>query len=267
LRHDIVSKAGIDGLAVKVGKDPYQFDFYCWLADALLKNFSVSEKILFNLAYDGVLAHFMLVFGWNLMSRISNTIAVSLSELSWDCDSLSVLFGHTKTDPDGQSHCLEPRHIFANPLMPEICPILGMAIFFACFPVTTQEKHVFPGSSQDERYRKILDRFFDTKVGKDELRRCGIDSNDLGTHSTRKGASSYVVSGSTACPSFISIMLRAGWTLGAVLAWYLHYNEAGDKYTGRSVTGLPMNKSLFAILPPFFPSSDPVINWHFQICH
>lgn len=43
-----------------------------------------------------------------------------------------------------------------------------------------------------------------------------IKPQDIGTHSIRKGASTYCASGSTACSSSTAIHLRADWTLGGV---------------------------------------------------
>ena len=89
-----------------------------------------------------------------------------------------------------------------------------------------------------------------------ELERRAIDPASLGTHSMRKGASTYGASGSTACPPSAALQLRAGWTLPGVQGTYLRYEAAGDMYVGRTVSGLPIDKPEFAILPPNFEGAD-----------
>ncbi|KAF1779914.1 hypothetical protein GQ600_4634 [Phytophthora cactorum] len=39
-------------------------------------------------------------------------------------------FGHMKNDQEGDRQ-RDPRHIFANPMEPDMCPILSLAIYFA----------------------------------------------------------------------------------------------------------------------------------------
>lgn len=99
-----------------------------------------------------------------------------------------------------------------------------------------------------------------------ELKTRGMKANDLGTHSTRKGAATYCSSGSTACPSITAVHLRAGWALGGVQDTYLRYQEAGDQHVGRTVTGLPPERPEFATLPPAFPSNSPVVDKGIDLC-
>ena len=77
-------------------------------------------------------------------------------------------------------------------------------------------------------------------------------SLDLGAHSIRKGATTYVTSGSTAAPSYAAVGIRAGWSLGSVVSVYMKYDAAGDQYVGRTVAGLNSGSSQFAVLPPMF---------------
>jgi len=102
------------------------------------------------------------------------------------------------------------------------------------------------------RYTKALHRLLERKEVGDELSARGLRSSDLGSHSTRKGASSFVSSGSTACPSHTAITLRCGWKQAGVENRYLKYEAAGDQFVGRAVCGLPMTDHRFATLPPHF---------------
>ncbi|RHZ17319.1 hypothetical protein DYB37_006467, partial [Aphanomyces astaci] len=88
-----------------------------------------------------------------------------------------------------------------------------------------------------------------------------VGSSEIGTHSIRKGAATFVSSGSTGGPSLVSICLRCGWSLGSVFERYMHYERAGDQFVGRVVAGLPLNQANFAVLPPHFVdnNSDAVV--------
>ena len=86
----------------------------------------------------------------------------------------------------------------------------------------------------------------------------GANIKDLGTHSERKGSSTYVLSLSTAI-SAVSVYLRAGWSLGNVQDRYIFAGAGADQVVGRTVAGLPINTSDFAILPPHFSAADLAI--------
>ena len=81
---------------------------------------------------------------------------------------------------------------------------------------------------------------------------------NIGTHSIRKGAATYTSSGCTGGPSIVSIILRAGWSLGGTMERYFRYEYAGDHYLGRVVAGLPNNSSDFSILPPHFGNQPDI---------
>ena len=86
--------------------------------------------------------------------------------------------------------------------------------------------------------------------------RRGINIDDIGTHSIRKGASTYCTSGTTAAPNLIPVQLRAGWTMDGVQTRYMKYDQAGDCHVGRTVTGLPPLAPEFATLPAHFKDVD-----------
>jgi len=104
----------------------------------------------------------------------------------------------------------DPCHIYANPSMPEICPILALRIYWLCFQFDNDGLKLFPGNNQYERFRKAFQRFRDLDNIESEFIRSGIDKDDIGTHSMRKGSSTYCSGGSTASPSSTSIHLRVG---------------------------------------------------------
>ncbi|ETW03689.1 hypothetical protein H310_05075 [Aphanomyces invadans] len=216
------------------GKRHLKFGHYQALALASVK------------ANDGGFQHLFLVLSWNLMARSKSTETVQLDHLTLEGDALGVTFYKTKTDQTGSKR-RDPKHLYANPLNPSICVFLAFAIHFAS-NVCLTDGPLFVGSNQRTRFGKGLRSI----VKSGELG----TTEDIGTHSVRKGAATYVCSGSTAGPSIISVCLRCGWSLGNVVERYMHYEKAGDQFVGRTVAGLPLNKADFAVLPPHFTSNS-----------
>ena len=226
---------------VKIGKDPLPSTLFKFLCTALL----------LDLSRESIFARTFMILAWNLMSRSKNTFNVHLNHMEWKEDSLQMFFSQMKNDQMAEKP-RDPRHVYANPLMPEICPILALAIFWLCFGFVDGETQLFPGSNQYERFRKYLARvvLYDNIL--EELERRGLDPSEIASHSIRKGATGYAASGSTACPPITAVNIRGGWSLGGVQDTYMRYEAAGDMYVGRTVNGLPINSYKFAMLPPHF---------------
>jgi len=123
-----------------------------------------------------------------------------------------------------------------------------LGLYFLVIDITkSDDPQIFAGQNQYCRFHKSLRAQLDTE-----------EKEEYGTHSIRKGAATFASSGSTACPSFSAISLRAGWSMGGVTSAYIHYHAAGDQHVGRTVCGLNPNHHSFAALPPrFVPDYDP----------
>ncbi|ETL79786.1 hypothetical protein L917_19651 [Phytophthora nicotianae] len=199
------------------------------------------------------------------MSRSANTVSLCYNHMEWGEDALKVFFAHMKNDQRG-TRPRDPRHIYANPLMPEVCPILALGLDWMVYGVDSNANQVFPGNDQYDRFRKTLRRALETPGLANELERVGVRCDDIGTHSMRKGAATYCSSGSTACPPAIAVHLRAGWALGGVQDRYLRHDSAGDMFVGRTVSGLPILKAGFATLPPRFKGGRDQVEVAKRIC-
>lgn len=145
---------------------------------------------------DGVFAHFFLLLTWNLGCRVNNTTIIKFEDVSWShCfDCFQVLFAHSKTDPTGDDS-LYPRHIFANPSEPLVCPILSMSMYFtSCFSgkLVNKGEYLFPGKQQEHRFNRILSRIL--LQNESEVKTMGYELFQIGSHSIRKGAASYLTS-------------------------------------------------------------------------
>ena len=220
------------------GKMALPYQLYC----------AMSKKLLVEGGMGALLIH---VFSWNLSSRAHSTCGLCLSHLQWENDGLKVYIPHQKNDQDGEKQGRFPKHVYSNPSIPEICPLLCLAAYLACSDVGQDGNAIFPHANIYAAHSAYMERF--KQKNKDMLQCYGLEPSDIGTHSNRKGSSTYVTSGITDGPSMMSICNRAGWDTGKVLGTYLRYESAGDQYIGRIVAGhTPSSGSRFAQLPPHF---------------
>lgn len=193
------------------------------------------------------------VLQWNLMARCSTIAAIMLQHLSWQEDALVVTTPKHKGDQEGAK--VYPRHVYANPFEPFICPILSLAVLifsrsYAHSEEPKDKNKLFQGEQQESRFSKILRRTL-TNLQPTEAALLGAKPEDIGTHSCRKGAPTYCYSVNGG-PSATNISLRAGWSLGNVQDRYIFSSSGGDQYTGRVASGLPNTSVDFAVLPPHF---------------
>ena len=168
---------------IKIGKDPLTFTLYRYLG----------LHLLLQPSRDYIFARCFMILCWNLMSRAGNAFSVCHNHMDWGEDSLCIYFAHMKNDQLGERP-RDPRHVFANPLIPEICPILAIGLHWLCYKFTPDDIHLLPGSNQYERYRKILRRMSNIESISAELKRMGIKFDQFGTHSMRKGSATFTYS-------------------------------------------------------------------------
>ncbi len=168
-----------------------------------------------------------------------------------------MFFANQKNDQTGdRSHY--PRHIYANPFNPEICPILAFGVHFLCFPLSFKQEKIFHGTNQDERFLQTLQRAFNEDSIFNYLKEYNTKPDELGSHSIRKGSATYCSMGNSGDCPIIAVQLRAGWSLPGVQDTYLQYDAAGDMNVGRVLFGLPCGTPEFATLPPFFNNDQDI---------
>ena len=63
---------------------------------------------------------------WNLMSRSINVAGLLLNQVGVEGDAFTETFIVTKTGQGGEGEHM--KHIYANPLSPEVCPFLSLAL-------------------------------------------------------------------------------------------------------------------------------------------
>jgi hypothetical protein len=179
-------------------------------------------------------SHVFTLFTWNLINRAVNTKELMYSHLHWKEDALCVPLPKSKTAQVGKQRP-SPKHVYANPADSVICPILAFGLHtLLASAASASETGVFPGGDQQTRSSKALIRCLDSEEGKARLSLLGLTLSDVGTHSIRKGASSYVLGGlAGGGPSAVSVLLRGEWAVGSVNDRHWKHRDAGDQYVGR----------------------------------
>ena len=96
-----------------------------------------------------------------------------------------------------------------------MCPVLTLAFYFSCClnVQPTANEFLFPGNDQYQRYSKQLHRVLHEHV--DEVRLLGFQVTDIGTHSIRKEAISYLAS-LPGGPPTAAVCIQTGWTMGNI---------------------------------------------------
>ena len=224
---------------ITTGKIPLTFDLYTEICKWMQEDDTPAGKF----------AHLFLVLSWNLACRSSNTKTIHFHHLGWSQDALQIFFCHMKNDQTGDRP-RDARHVYANPFNPHVCPFLSIISYLLVTPPTS-DSCLFPGANQYNRYNKYLQKLLEEK--RDYIMtKYGVNVDDIGAHSARKGASTYMTSGCVNGPSQQAVNIRCGWKMMGVTDTYCRYEAAGDQLCGRVVSGLPLYSHRFGILPPIF---------------
>ena len=76
----------------------------------------------------GIFAWCFFTLGWAMMCRSVTTATTLLTQLSWAGDCICISFDGIKSKSDKIGEKQHPRHVYANPLRPCICPFLALAV-------------------------------------------------------------------------------------------------------------------------------------------
>jgi hypothetical protein len=123
------------------GKEPLSFSLYAKICLQLLKNGSSGSRF----------AHAYLTMTWNLICRANNTANILFEHLSCCEDAIGVKFAKSKTDQTGDGP-KDARHVYANPLIPEISVPLALGIYFLCTDFSKMTK-LFPGTKEYDHFQ------------------------------------------------------------------------------------------------------------------
>jgi hypothetical protein len=205
---------------------------------------------------DSLRAACFICLTWNLACRGNNTARLKLSHMSWTkFDAMQINFKHTKTDVTGKQKRAK-RNLYPNVHEPDIDFTFLLGLYLSCCFTTSQEvgHRLFSGSSEgtakrvSRKLREVLE------LHRDEVIAMGYsDISDIGLHSLRKGAASYLGS-LPGGPSPVAICHRCGWSTGKVLDIYFRQLQRGDEFVGRCLSLLNLMSSDFASSPAYFQS-------------
>jgi hypothetical protein len=222
---------------LKVGKDHISREDYFKLCALFL-----SKGMLFG--------HLATVLGWNLMARVGNVMLLLVDHIRVLGDHLDIHFAHGKTDQEGNLARI-PRAVFANPLKPEVCPVLALALHFLVR--VEHMAYLFDGNHQYDRYIKDLKTVLEDPQLAESLRLNGTDPKNVATHTLRKGSATDASAASTSGPTDASVESRGGWHQNSGSQHlYMKHNRSADACLGRHLAGLPIGSEQFSILPPHF---------------
>lgn len=222
------------------GKRNLPYPGYCALALYSIKSQNSRDGSLFS--------HVFMVLAWNLFARSHSVASIMLNHINWENDCLLLTLPKHKGDQEGTN--VSPKHIYANPFKPEICPILSLAI--CVFSTNVFHRNgsdwcLFSGGSLEGKFSHWLQTTLKKDAEELKLLRSMVD--ELGTHSFRKGAVTHSLS-FPGGPSVVAAYLRAGWSLGNVQQRYIFEGEGSDQFLGRVAAGLSLTEEAFTVLPP-----------------
>lgn len=248
-RKRIIARYRTHGLITsKEGKTYLSFSGYRLLAKkGLLEATNPRQSLL---------AHAFTVIGWNLIGRSVTVGPLLWNNVGWVGDCMTMLYETSKTNQEGIN--VVPRHVFANPIDPLICPVLalGLKLIHESDIVEGVPSKIFYGSCGEHRFSQWLKRRME-EMTPEEISELGCPASEIGTHSLRKGAATYAC-GLTNGPHSDSVKLRMDHTIGGTDDKYINIQAGADKMVGRCVTGLDSNSDDFCYLPPTFVNYDGV---------
>lgn len=213
---------------------------------------AMSAQLMQETGTDSVFMHTLLVLSWNLNGRGGDAASTRFADMTWRGDTLMVT-------RDGQG---QPKHVYANPTDPMVCPILSLGVYFATVGLTDGGDRLFPGSNLGSRLNHMLTGLIE---GDGELVKAALALHDkkpdFGPHSLRTGANGHTTRCAYSTPMNVGKVLRPKLVK---LPWMpvpgedeIGNEDVRDQLEGRFICGLPFDKpSSFATLPPFFRSAS-----------
>ena len=102
------------------------------------------------------------------------------------------------------TRALKARNIYDNPLCHPICALTALAKYLGVF------RSKADGMLFDKNSYQIFGKYLQNLVAsnKVEVERLGINIENIGVHSIRKGAATYCCGGTTAAPHIASVCNR-----------------------------------------------------------
>ena len=128
-------------------------------------------------------------------------------------------------------------------------------------------KQLFESGSASKSYNRAIQTSLEQPNVEAAMLKAGTKKKDVATHTFRKAPATHAAGDTIAPPSITSILLRGGWSIGDVLAKYVHHGNAQDKYLAHLLAGRDFfSKEFHQVCPHFItPVSDGIIRSAFPI--
>jgi len=153
-KRDIGQKKRRGIMPQKEGKSAYNVTGYI----AICNYFNQIRPYGHNFTWmEGIFSQLFTKLSVNTIGRSDNIDDLLLSNIGWENDALTIKFGNTKSDIEGETTA-EIKRLYANPFMPNICVVLAIAIYTWCKYRKPDNLHMFDGQDQHKRYYKELMR-------------------------------------------------------------------------------------------------------------
>ena len=244
-KRDVGDKKRRGIMTSKEGKARYDVTGYfeiCGYFNKLIANGNLGSE------FEGLFGQLFTKLSVGTIGRSDNIDDLILSLMDWDNDALVIEFCTTKADQAGETTS-EKKHLFANPFKPEICVVLGLAVYIFCKRrLPGQIMKLFDGDEQHKRYYDSLMLAVKNIPSHINL---GCSREDIGTHSNRKFAESTSVS-KVDGPNRTQVCLRSGQSVGRTQDCYMFQEDDGDCFVGRTVAQLKFDADEFDVLPCHF---------------
>ncbi len=202
-------------------------------------------------------SHTFLIIAWNLISCAEFVIGSSIDSIWFHGNAVLFDIGKTKPDQEGTWNIDHPWHVYSNNECPYICPVLALARYLIDHPnILAGKCPLFEGLDKYACYNNILSGIVSSKEHKDTFVSLGMPPQQFGTHSIRKGAMTHISTGPTSCPPIASICLHANWAMPGVMNRYIKYENAGNQFVGKCVSGHARLSKKFAASLAYFDFSS-----------
>ena len=114
------------------GKAPFTLQGFIKICGAALSVAASSRMFIWT----------FMIMAWNLCARSVNVAGLRWSSMSLHGDCIRIHFDATKTMQGGEAE-RHPKHIFANPLQPEICSFLALGVLLLRNGVECDDDRMF----------------------------------------------------------------------------------------------------------------------------
>ena len=132
-------------MKIKEGKDEMSMTGYVYLVS---KAWQLKDVPQF--AFVGL--YTLLI--WNIGARNCSVGGIQYSHLNWSIDAITVTLPVTKCNQSAEN--VYPKHIYANPYCPSICPFLMLGLHILLCSQLPSNGGLFSGADQPKRFYNWL---------------------------------------------------------------------------------------------------------------